>query len=82
MQAVSDEDALKHIAANVVRLRGDRSQYWLAKEIGTYPANVARIENGESMPGAGLLSRLAEAPGVEIQTLIDPPPSKGRRRAS
>lgn len=82
MQAVSDELALKHIAANVVRLRADRSQYWLAKTVGTYPSNIARIENGESMPGAGLLSRLAEALDVEIQQLIDEPPAKGRRRAS
>jgi transcriptional regulator with XRE-family HTH domain len=83
MQAVSDEQALKNIAANVIRLRGDRSQYWLAKEVGTYPANIARIENGENMPGAGLLSRLAEALGVSIQVLLDPPPTSNRgRRAS
>lgn len=83
MQAVSDQEALEHIAANVLRLRGERSQYWLAKEVGSYPANIARIEKGETMPGAGLLSRLAEALGVSVQTLLDPPPkSKGRRRAS
>ncbi len=82
MQAVSDEEALKHISANVVRLRADRSQYWLAKEVGTYPANIARIENGESMPGVGLLSRLADALGVGIQDLIDSPRTKHRRHAS
>ena len=79
MQSVSDEDELKRISTNVLRLRGNRSQYWLAKEVGTYPANIARIENGESMPGAGLLSRLAEALGVEISTLLDAPCSRSRR---
>lgn len=77
---MEDKEALENIAANVVRLRGARSQYWLAKEVRTYPANIARIENAENMPGAGLLSRLAEALGVSVQDLLDPPPSNGRRR--
>lgn len=67
---MSDEQALKHIARNVVRLRGQRSQYWLAKQCGTYPANIARIENEENMPGAGLLSRIAEALEVSLDTLV------------
>lgn len=72
MQSVSDDEALRNIARNVVRLRGQRSQYWLAKAVGTYPANIARIELGENMPGAGLLSRLAEALEVSIDDLIRP----------
>lgn len=80
---MTDEQALKHIAANVVRLRADRSQYWLAKAVGTYPANIARIENAENMPGAGLLSRIADALNVSIQDLLNPPPSSRHgRRAS
>jgi transcriptional regulator with XRE-family HTH domain len=82
MPAVTDENALKHIAANVARLRGDRSLYWLAKEADTYPSNIQRIERGETMPGAGLLSRIADALGVSMQALVDPPRNKHRRRAS
>lgn len=72
MQTVTDEQALKNISRNVRALRGQRSQYWLAKEVGTYPANIARIEDGESMPGAGLLSRLAEALQVGVEELLAP----------
>lgn len=73
---VSDEQALKNIARNVIRLRGDRSQNWLAKECGTYAANIARIENEENMPGAGLLARLAEALEVSVDTLLSGPNGK------
>ena len=67
---MSDSEALENISKNVVRLRGDRSQYWLAKQTGTYPANIARIENAESMPGVGLLSRIADALNCTINDLI------------
>jgi len=77
---VSDEEALNNIAKNVAALRGERSRYWLAKETGTYTINITRIENGDHMPGAGLLSRLAEALGVEIERLLQKP--NRPRRAS
>lgn len=76
---MSDEQALKNISKNVKHLRGQRSQYWLAKQVDTYPANIARIENGESMPGGGLLSRLAEALGVAVDTLLHPISSKTKK---
>ena len=76
---MSDEEALKNIARNVVRLRGQRSQYWLAKLCGTYPANIARIENGESMPGGGLLSRLAESLETTVDFLLSDHHKKSRR---
>jgi transcriptional regulator with XRE-family HTH domain len=67
---VSDTQALKNISKNVVRLRGQRSQYWLAKQCDTYPANIARIESGDSMPGGGLLSRIAEALDTTVDYLL------------
>lgn len=75
---MSDETALRAISQNVTRLRGDRSKSWLARECGTYPINITRIESGENMPGAGLLSRLADALGVEIQDLLNLPAKKQR----
>lgn len=74
---VSDKEALSNIAANVAALRGERSRYWLAKATGTYTINITRIENGDHMPGAGLLSRLAEALGVTIETLLKKPRRAG-----
>lgn len=80
---VSDDQALQYIAANVARLRGDRSYSELAKLVDSYPANISKIEKGEHMPGAALLSRLAEALGVTSDDLLQPPPSpkKNSRRA-
>lgn len=78
---MTDEQAKENIAENVRRLRAERSQYWLAKECDTYPANIARIEAGGSMPGGGMLSRLAAALEVTIDELVaDPPPPKKRRK--
>lgn len=70
-----------NIAANVARLRGERSQYWLAKAVGSNPSHIQRVEDAQHTPGAGLLVRLAEALGVNVQDLLDPPPKKPRRRA-
>lgn len=79
MSTVSDDQALKNISVNVVALRGQRSQYWLAKSTGTYPSNIARIENGESMPGGGLLSRLADALETSVDYLLADHSKKSRK---
>lgn len=75
----TDQETLSNIARNVRRLRANRSQYWLAKACGTYPANVARLEQGEHMPMAGLLRRISEALEVPMQVLVEPPPKNPRR---
>lgn len=71
--AVTDEQAKAFIAANVRELRGERSRNWLAREVGTYPINITRIESKENMPGAGLLTRLAEALGTTVDGLLSKP---------
>ncbi len=76
---MSDDQALHNISRNVVRLRGQRSQYWLAKETKTYPSNIARIENADSMPGAGLLSRIAEALETSVDYLLVDHEKKSRK---
>ena len=69
---MTDQEARDNIARNVLLLRGQRSQKWLADSVGTYPANIARIEGAQSMPGAGLLSRIADALGVGVDALLAP----------
>ena len=67
---MSDDEALKHISKNVALLRGSRSRSWLAREVGSYPINITRIERGEHMPSAGLISRLADALEVSVDYLL------------
>lgn len=79
---VTDEVALENIAANVRRLRADRSRSWLAREVQSFPINITRIEEKKHMPGAGLLSRLAEALGVTERDLLHVPAAKKNSRKS
>lgn len=75
MQPVSDKQALKNIAANLKRLRTDRglSMAGLARQIDDYPTTVKRIEDGESMPGVGLFTRICEALGVTANDMLRSP---------
>ena len=72
MQAVTDEDAQIAIAQNVARLR--TSQKLSLAEVGrraqTSAGAIRDIEVNERMPGAGLISRLAEAFGVTVDELF------------
>jgi transcriptional regulator with XRE-family HTH domain len=81
MQVVSDEDALKNIARNMARLRGEKSYSDIARQVGTFPANISKIEKGEHMPGAALLSRIAEALGVTVDHLLRNGTDRKPRRA-
>lgn len=86
MQPVlSDTDALQNISANLARLRNGKSFSQLARECSTrtetaYPATIERIEKCRNMPGAGLLSRLAEALGVSVDEMLSDPPKKTPRK--
>lgn len=87
---ISDAQAKDNIAANVRRLRGDRSFGEIARACSTedwhaYPATIQQIETGRHLPSAGLLARVAEALGVTPNDLLSPPPQpppKNKRRAS
>lgn len=79
---VADEEVLRNIARNMASLRGDRTYSELSRQVGTYPANISNIEKGKHMPGAGLVSRLAEALGVTADYLIRHGSDKKSRRAS
>lgn len=78
---MSDEQALAAIAANITRLRGTRSKSWLARECGTYPINITRIEEEDHMPGVGLLTRIAKALDVDINELLYGPQKKNSKGA-
>lgn len=85
MQVLSDIDALANIAANLSRLRNGKSYSQLARECSTeeetaYPATIERIEKGRNMPGAGLLSRLAEVLGVSTDDMLADPPKRNPRK--
>ena len=73
---LTDDKALDNIAHNVRHFRAERSLCWLAKEVGTYPINISRIEDKVSMPGAGLLGRIAEVLDVSVDQLLATPPKK------
>lgn len=79
---ISDRQAEENIVANLRRLRGDRSYSEIARQCGTYPINISRIENGLHFPQPGLLSRLAETLGVTVDELINSQPDKKSRKSS
>lgn len=71
---ITDEEVKRNIAANVTRLRGERTRYALAKEAGMKTAHIIRIESGHYMPGAAVLARVAHALGTTMDALLLRPP--------
>ena len=69
---MTDQQALKVVAANLRRFRLDRglSLAELARLADTYPSNIKRIEDRDSMPGIGMLTRIADALGVTVNDLL------------
>lgn len=82
---MTDQQAKLNIAANLLRLREGKSYSQLAREVSTddekiYPATIERIEKMRHMPGVGLLSRIAEALGVSVDTMLSAPSKSGRKK--
>lgn len=73
MSTVNDQDALRAIAWNMRRLRAAESQSEIARRCETYPAVISRIERELHMPGAGLLSRIADALHCSVEDLLRQP---------
>lgn len=78
---MTDDEALRTIAHNLRRLRGDTSLAEIARRAGTYPTSIKRIEDGDHLPGVGLLSRIADALGVEIGDMLARPRTRSRQPA-
>lgn len=73
MQTVSDDEARKIVAANLRRLRGDRSLSEVGRMAETSAGAIRDIEHGTRMPGIGLLTRLADAFGVGLEEFLKRP---------
>jgi len=71
-EMLKDKEAKRNIARYLVRVRLERnmSRYALAKAVDVATIQISRIENGEQMPGAGMLARIAEALGVTSDDLL------------
>lgn len=86
MQAVEDIEVKENIGANIRRLLAARkiSQNGLATLIDESPTRINHYAQAKKMPGAGVLSRIAEALGVTTDDLIAPPPDRrgGRGKKS
>lgn len=78
MIAMSDEQTLKIIAANLARYRGSLSYSEVGRRAGTNASAISKIEKRQSMPGAGLLTRIADAVGCGVDDLLKSPEKKRR----
>ncbi len=79
---LTDDEAKRNIAANVTKLRGERSRYWLAKSLGVAPIQVTRIEEARHLPGSGVLARLAEILEVSTDFLLENHGPNARQKKS
>jgi transcriptional regulator with XRE-family HTH domain len=72
----SDETVRENLAANLGRIIEERglTQTALAQKTGETQVTISRILRGLHMPGAGILTRLAEALDVSIDRLVGTPP--------
>lgn len=68
---MTDDQTKRVIAKNLKRLRGDISYSELGRRSGTNASAISKIEKGEHMPGAGLLTRIAESLGVSVAELLE-----------
>lgn len=66
-------DELRHIGANVVRLRKQKgwSRAKLSEETGICPDNLRRIETGTGNPRAKTLLRIVEVLGITLVELVE-----------
>lgn len=69
---MTDQETLRRLASNLRYYRGDTSLAEIARRCETYPTAIKRIEDGESMPGLGLTTRLATALGITVDELLAP----------
>ncbi len=67
---MTDNEAQLTIAYNVRKFRGKRSLSEIGRLAHTSAGAVNDIEQNGRMPGAGLISRLADALGVGIEDLL------------
>ena len=81
MATVSDKQTKIVLGANLKRLRGDISFAELGRRCGTCATAIKEIEEGKRMPGAGLLTRIAEALDVAVENLLSTSKHNSQRSA-
>ena len=80
---ITNEQAKKRIAANLVRLLKDRkmSQSELARRTGEARMTIWRLCSALNVPSSALLARIAEALETSLDNLLEAPAKKTRRTA-
>lgn len=75
---VTDSNGKRNIAANMRQLMADTGlkQSDIARATGENRMTISNIARGAKMPGAALLSRVAEALGVTSDDLLAEPQKK------
>lgn len=75
---ISDDDAKRYLSANLRRLLALRgwTQTELVHRTGETHATISRTVNGQNMPSATVLARIAEALDVSSDRLLAPPPEE------
>jgi transcriptional regulator with XRE-family HTH domain len=83
MKDMSDEMAKRVLAANIqARLATlGMSQRALARETGDALMTINGVVRGQHMPGAGLLTRIADALDTSIEGLLTPRKRKSQKSA-
>lgn len=79
MPTVSDNETKLVLGRNLKRLRGDISFAELGRRCGTCATAIKEIEEGKRMPGVGLLTRIADALDVAVDSLLSHNPKNSRR---
>jgi len=54
------------------------SFYGVADVLGSYPTNIKRVADGDAMPGAAMLYRIAQVMGVPVEEFFRPIPVGSR----
>jgi len=70
---VSDQETKQRISANLRKYRGDLSLAEVARRAKSYPTTIKEIEEGQRMPGVGLLTRIAAVFGVSVEDFLQKP---------
>ena len=60
----------KALGKRLIELRGDRTLTGFADSIGLWPATLTNYENGRNLPGAYVLSKIAEHEDVDLNWLV------------
>jgi transcriptional regulator with XRE-family HTH domain len=58
------------------------TQAFLADQAGLSPNYIARLERGELGPSLFVANRICEALGIDLESLVGPPPAAGTRKTA